>query len=190
MTKRHKPVIAVDADDTLWDFSGAFTAHHNRVYKTAVRFEDIREYDWASAYGCPEAELVGRIDRFCRSEEHALLPPMPGCQEVLRMLSEKYELHLLTARGSESRRRTMDLLETHFSRIFSAYHFVGRGGSKAQKCLEHDVHSFIDDALHHAESAASGQTKVFLFDRPWNRVPHSNGITRVHSWNELHTHLR
>lgn len=189
MTQRHKPVIAVDADDTLWDFSGAFTAHHNRVYKTAVRFEDIRDYEWAGAYGCGEAELVARIDRFCESDEHARLAPMPGSQEVLRMLREEYILHLLTARGAPARRRTMALLDMHFSGLFSEYHFVGHGGSKARKCVEHGVHSFVDDALHHAESAA-GSTRVYLFDRPWNRMPHSSGITRVRSWKELYAHLR
>jgi len=187
--KKLKPVIAVDADDTLWDFSGAFTRYHNRMYGSAVRFEDIRDYEWADAYGCGEAELVGRIDRFCESDKHGKLQPMPGCREVLRQLSEDYILHLLTARGSQSRRRTMDLLDAHFSGLFSEHHFVGRGGSKAQMCLEHGVHSFIDDALHHAESAI-GATRVYLFDRPWNRVPHSSGITRVHSWDELYAHLR
>ncbi len=91
--------------------------------------------------------------------------------------------------------QTYTWLERHFKDMFEAVHFTGQfshnGGqiTKGEVCRELGVTFFVDDAPHHIDDVASVVENVLLFNTPWNQNYEikSANVTRVNSWNEIHT---
>ncbi len=181
-----------DLDDVILNFMESFREFHNENYGTEHAFEEYTDFYLENILGCSKEEIVKRVDIFYNSHEHKNAEPIHGAIEVLKKLSEKYELIIITAKPEELREQTIFWLNTHLPNIFSdivfTNHFQGEGlkRNKGDVCLELGIEAFVDDAIHNAESVASVGIPVLLLDTPWNKkFKETELIKRVQNWEEI-----
>lgn len=105
--------------------------------------------------------------------------PYPSIQNILRRLSEHYELHIATSRLADARKATVEWLDEH-SFPPHRLHFLMRG---EKHLLLGGLQTAIeDDPVQAVEFEASGQ-RCYVLAHPWNRhVPSGLFIQRIRNW--------
>lgn len=192
-----KPIIAVDADDTLFDENNAIRLFMNDSYgfqHTPADYDIVAPYMgyWEAIWHLSSSETMARYEKFVESADKRNLRPLPRALEVLRGLKRDYELVVVTSRDHRTVDMTRHSLAEHYSTIFSDVHFVPlwsgeKKASKAKICLEIGASYLIDDCFEHCQLAADAGIAALLFgDYGWNRaqdlVP---GLTRTKNWIEV-----
>ncbi len=184
--------IGVDFDDVLHDFNNSFHAYHNKKYGTSVKRQDMVHYDFEKIWGCTRDEAIAKVHQFYRTSEHDDTMPLEGSQEVIRLLSLKYNLHIITSRLEEIKGLTLAWLERHFSGAFSSVEFTNHYGSssgakrtKVAICAQLSVDLMIEDSLEHAHAISACGIPVVLIDCPWNQGALPANVYRVASWKEI-----
>jgi len=189
-----KPIIAIDADDTLFDENTAVRLFHNEKYGTQHTPEDYLRNGvfmnyWDRIWDTSTKETERRYEEFIQFKLQNNLPPLPKALETLKRLKDNYELVVITARDARGVKMTHDALTEHYPDIFNDVHFVPLwGGSekvtKALICNEVGARYLIDDGFHHCKMAAESGVEALLFGHyGWNKhqklLP---GMTRTKDW--------
>ncbi len=184
--------IAIDLDEVLGDFVGAFLRWYNHRFGTKWTREDIVHYYVEDAMNISKDEAHQRIRHFY-TEEVGNISPLVGAVSATRMLAGKHDLFVISARHSYLRASTEQWLEQHFPGIFEGVHLTQDGlqsGSKektkAEICKELGCKVLVDDASHHVEPFLGTGIQVIIFNHPWNvyhRFPPS--VKRADSWQEV-----
>lgn len=194
---KKKAVIAVDADDVLFDENNAIRLFHNERFGTNHQPADYSVdgewgFFWEPIWQTERAETIRRYEEFIEYKLSNNLPPLPGALKVLLQLKDNFELVVVTARDERSVRMTHDALSEHYPQIFKGVHFVplwggGAGATKAVICSEIGASYLIDDSFENCALAAEAGVTALLFGGyGWNRSkPLSAGIVRLNSWPEV-----
>lgn len=185
-----KPVIAVDIDDVLMPHFEDLAHWYNTEYGTRLTLADNYSDDNAVWGTDTEEEAIRRVQRFYGTKEFLQSKPAEEAEAVLRHLSERYELVIVTARDTILEEATHEWLQRHFRELFRKVHFTahyaldGTRKSKADLCKEINASYLIDDTPHHALPAAKAGVKVLLFgDYPWNQIAElPAGVVRCKDW--------
>lgn len=189
-----KQIIAVDADDTLFDENNAIRLFHNERYGSAHSEDDYLAegefgWFWAPLWGTDQEETERRYEEFIQFKLKSNLPPLPGALEVLRSLQERFELVVVTSRDERAVKVTHDALTEHYPDVFTGVHFAPVWSSdkkmtKAAICNEIGAAYLIDDAYHHCQLAAqSGVTALLFGEYGWNRTQELvAGMVRCKDW--------
>ncbi|KAJ3116109.1 hypothetical protein HDU96_010403 [Phlyctochytrium bullatum] len=194
-----KPVIAVDLDEVLCgNKSLQFQWSHEML-------RDFHSYNFDQVWGGTPAEAIDKVREFYQSEHFKeRMQPVPGAQEALAILKEKYDLVVVTSRQEVVHEATHAFIQKHFPGIFVDIHFANhfltkeeaakmKSRKKSEVCKEIGAGVLIDDVLWHASDCAGAGIKVLLFDHEgaymWNKLPENatlpEGVTRVHDWKEV-----
>lgn len=180
--------IGVDFDDVLLDCNASLADFHNKRYGTSYAKEDVYTWHLEKLWGCTRAEAVERVRAWLQSEEHGAALPVDGALEAIEQLSKDHELHIITARPSDSRAVTERWLQKYLPSHFAGIHFTNDyepgSGSKGKICRELGVAFLVEDSLTHAQDAAAAGTPVFLMDAPWNQETLPENVFRVRSWQD------
>jgi uncharacterized HAD superfamily protein len=197
MANKNRQIIAVDADDTLFDENTAVRLFHNARYGTSHTEKDYLAdsefgWFWKPIWGTDQAETERRYEEFVQHKLVHGLEPIKGAALALDFLKKKYELVIVTARDQRGVAITHEALNKHYPGLFQDVHFVPLWGgdgkaTKAQICNEIGASYLIDDAFEHCLLAAESGVEALLFGHyGWNRtqklVPH---MTRVKNWGEV-----
>lgn len=190
--KKPLRTIGVDFDDVLHDFNNSLHQYHNKKYGTTVKREDIVTYDIEKIWGCTRDEAVEKVHTFYRTPEHDETMPLEGSQDVIQLLSRKYNLHIITSRVDEIKELTIRWLERHFPGAFTSVEFINHFGSssgtkrtKADVCTQLSVDLMIEDSLEHAHAISACGIPVILIDCPWNQGVLPSNVYRVKSWKDI-----
>lgn len=196
-----KPIIAVDADDTLFDENDAVRQFFNDTYGTNHTIEDYLVegfYDtyWESIWNRSTEETWKIYEKFLASKYVQDLPPIDGAIEALIILKRDYELVIVTSRDKRNVDITHQSLEKHYPKLFSDVHFVALWGNgekvtKAAICDEIGASYLIDDNFDHCKLATESGVKAMLYgDYGWNRTQAlPAGVTRCRTWKDVLTAL-
>jgi 5'(3')-deoxyribonucleotidase len=166
--------IAVDMDEVLADALSEHLARYNRDHGESITKSEL---DGKWLWDVVSSDRHERLEGYLRSEDFFEdLPVLAHSQEVLRKLSEHYEIFIATAAmefpnsfGSKYR-----WLRRHFPFI-PPTHFVFCGD---KSILLADY--LIDDSVRHFERFKG---KGILFSAPHNL--HVTVVKRVSSWREI-----
>jgi uncharacterized HAD superfamily protein len=187
-----KPVLGIDFDDVVYDFNGGYIAWHNKKYGTTVTYENLSSHDMAKVWRVPIETVWQRVDEFHRELDEDSVPLMPGAQLALKLLKERYQLEIITARSLSIKEKTYACLRALDIEVFSAVHFTNEYDphpdyetrSKLAICEEIGAVALIEDAPRNA-AAVAPHLPVYLPDRPWNRTEEIPNVERVYSWEEI-----
>lgn len=187
--------IAVDVDDVLAQSAKGLTAFSNRQWGTNLAPMDYDEH-WANMWGVDIEEVKKRTQVFHDSGIVRNYEPMEGAVDVLLWLKNRYNLVILTSRGSAIRQDTRDWVDTYYPNIFTEVHLSGIWDdialhkyevTKTDICKQIGAEYLIDDQLKHCLSANdAGITSLLFGDYKWNytsKLPRS--IVKVTSWNDI-----
>jgi 5'(3')-deoxyribonucleotidase len=194
-----KQVIAVDIDDVLSATAEGFVAHSNKLWGQSLQPDDYTD-EWAVMWGVSLDEAIQRSEELFKDVsfvgeyarfDHAF--------PVLKELSKKYKLIILTSRRSILKEITDRWLAKHFPGIFEEVIFAGIWDSdehvlkkfhktKAEMCLAAGVDYLIDDQLKHCVGAAEVGVVSLLFGAyKWNETDTAlpSKVVRVRNWFEV-----
>ena len=192
--------IYVDFDDVVCETARCLSAWARERFGIGVPYEDIRWFDLRRSLRLNDgqyAELMARAHA-----EDALLryPPTPGAVKTLsRWRQAGLEVTVVTGRPVAARAASHAWLAHHgladlpvvFVDKYRREAGASPGAPRAPAFDEFDVSAFdiaVEDApLALDRLAAVPGTRVFVFDRPWNRgyAPARGRVERVAGWAAL-----
>lgn len=185
-----KPIIAIDCDDTIINTASNFLDYYNNTFGTNVELKDYYSSD-LSLWKADRETFDARVHSYLNSADYQNITPFDDAINVIDQLSDKFELHIVTARPDSLVDITKSMLQLHFPDKFNSIIFTNdlssKKRTKAEVCNELSASYLIDDHIHHAEIAAEHGISVLLFgDYPWNETSnlHAN-IQRVQNWHQI-----
>jgi 5'(3')-deoxyribonucleotidase len=162
-------VVAVDVDECLFDFLGAYAQWRADEGLVSFRVEHMTGYGVATLLGQSRDEARADEMRFLR-ERSAELAPMPGAIEAVEALATSAELHVVTARCDElSREVTEEWVARWFGDAFAGVHMKSLsapGRTKGDVCAEISADVLIDDSPANLATLA-GTRGILLGHWPW-----------------------
>ncbi len=188
-----KPIIAIDIDDVLADYSAEFVLASNRLWGTEFTEEDYDE-DWVKLWGVDLNEAMDRGRVLFEDRIHERLKHKIDAVAVLQDLSERFTLKILTARNDQSKVATLEWFNRHYPMIDQQnITFAGLWDNpdenvakrtKGELAKNMGVHYLIDDQLKHCAAAAEHGINALLFgDYRWNQIAElPTGVMRVDNW--------
>ncbi len=190
-----KPTIAVDIDDVLAANAEAFIDFTNKRWGTNLTPRDYTEH-WIEVWQVDHEEEMRRIDAVHKAMIFKDYRHFPEAIPILKQLSEKYDLVVLTARQKVISRDTLDWIERYYKGIFSDVHFAGIWDgmnrdshvrikyTKGRVAKEIGADYLIDDQTKHCLAAAEAGIEALLFGNyPWNQLKKlPNKVKRVNDW--------
>jgi len=185
-------IIGVDIDEVLADMTTYFFKFHNEKYGTNVKREDVFSYHLWEVVGGTREEITKKFYEFYASKHFLEMTTIPGSQKHLKLLSDKYEVHLITARPNDIQKETFLWIKKFFPFKDFEIHFTNHWGSgegkartKGEICKELGIEIMIEDSLAYSKEMAEKGIKVLLMDCPWNQSDDlPENVIRVHSWEE------
>jgi uncharacterized HAD superfamily protein len=192
-----KPIIAVDADDTIFDENTAVRLYMNDHYgfkhtEADYLIEGPFDSYWARIWNVDPEKMTRMYEEFAHSTYKKDLKPITGAIPILQKLKDKYDLAIVTSRGQSVVGMTHESLRLHYPDIFSDVHFVplwgnGEKTTKAVICNEIGASYLIDDSFEHCKLAAEAGVNAITFgDYGWNRFQElPDRITRCKNWEEV-----
>ena len=183
-------IIAIDLDDILAESLKSFIDFHNKNYKTKLKTGDFKSFYLQEIIYIDRKEELKRVRLFDDSRHFDEIPPLEGAREVVKELSKKNKLVIVTSRPQKQEKRTREWTLKYFPEIkeifFIRKDYHRHSKTKAEVCKEIGASFLIEDKLDYAEECAKQGIKVLLLDYPWNRKNNlSRLITRVSSWKDI-----
>ena len=127
-------ILAVDADDTLFDENTAVRLFMNDTYgfkHTAEDYLTVGPFNnyWERIWDKSPEETNDMYEKFGVSTYKENLKPIDGALRVLQELRKTYELVIVTARDQRGVTMTHESLALHYPDIFNEVHFVPLWGA-------------------------------------------------------------
>jgi len=187
----NKTLIAVDMDDVLFDFLGEYFSWFNKNFASTYKPSDMVDDKLWKVWGGSKEETLEYIQSFWSETNQLKIKPISGADVVLKKLSSKYHLAIVSARFASTASETQAWIDHYFPNIFDDV-ILGvsdpmadkRPQRKADLCLEMGAKTLIDDQLVHAlECNALGIDAILFGNLAHNqseKLP--DGVTRLDDW--------
>jgi len=184
--------IAIDIDCVLLDIMPSIIKWHNENYGFDHAFEMFKQYSLDKTWGCSFEEAVKRVNQFYDSEDFKHLKVISNAPEVVKQLSKKQDLFVITSRPERIRKITEKQLNAYFPNCFDDIHFTSEyklkegieRNKKFEICNSLNADYLIEDCLEHIQNFSNG-VKAILLDSPWNQGEIPSYAKRFYSWKEI-----
>jgi len=190
----NRALVAVDMDDVLFDFLGEFFKWHNKNFSSTYKPSDMVFDKLWEVWGGNKEETLEYIQSFWSETNQLKIEPISGSDTVLKKLSSKYHLAVVSARFASTSMETQAWIDKYFHGIFDEV-ILGvsdpmaekRPQRKADLCLELGVKTLIDDQLVHAmECNSLGIDSILFGDLAHNQSEElPTSVIRVKNWEEI-----
>lgn len=176
-----KPRFGIDIDGTVTT-PDTLLPHINKAYNVALTLEDVKEYDFLSAFPHP-VDRQEFANWFLQNERYMyeVSDIYPDAKQVLDHWYKKYELIYISARHDV----LVDVTTEWFMKQQVPYDRIELIGShnKLQAAKDAKVEVFFEDKHDNAVMLAESlDIPVILFDTPYNRDITPKQVVRVNSW--------
>jgi len=165
--------IAIDMDEVLSHFSLKCLSLFNEEFNLAYTIDDLQGRKLATM----DARFMHKVDEYLTHESFFLeLDVIKDSQDVIRKLSERYEIFIVTAAMEfpASLAPKYQWLKTHFG-FLNEQNFVFCGD---KSIIYADY--LIDDTPRHLDTFSG---EGLLFTAPHNAL--ITGYTRLNNWQEV-----
>ena len=188
--------IYVDLDDVLAETTQAFSKLLKREYGREVGLEQITSFNFQEAFGLNQEEFEYFFELIHRPEEILRFEPVDGAIEVLTRWADRgYEIAIVTGRLTSTYESSLDWLLMHefpYDSFIMVDKYSRPETDPRIAVSLNDLSSMkfglaVEDSLAMAEFLSQTMdTRVALFDRPWNRGHLLNGkIKRCSGWEQI-----
>ncbi len=188
-----KPIVAIDCDDVLFPFISNFIEYNTRHHETYVPIEHFNTFRLHDVYNLSLDEASRRVEQFLLNADIEQFQPLPGAQETVSCLKEKYNLVVVTARLSTLERVTIQYLDRYFPDAFSGIYLGNHFGegttrSKIEICREVNAKILIDDQPGYVlECYSNGMGAIIFGEYQWNKglEKEHHSLNRARTWHEV-----
>lgn len=201
MKKKDCARIYVDIDDVLCETAAKLCEIAEREFGRVVRYGGVRSFDLQKVFSLDDAEMARFRELSHEEEVLASYPVTEGAVEgVKALVAAGHEVDLVTGRPASSHRGTERWLEAAGLGDFKVTYVdkYGRAGCFATgpddpptvsleelRARGYDV-AIDDSPVVLDRLAAWHETRVMVFDRPWNAsFPLAPNMLRARSWQDV-----
>ncbi|SDB13654.1 hypothetical protein SAMN02910298_00713 [Pseudobutyrivibrio sp. YE44] len=193
--------IYVDFDDCLCETARAFTEIAARFFGKSVPYEDVRFFNLQKSFDLKDEEYQQLMAEGHLPEVLLAYEETPGCSEVINeWLDKGYDVKIITGRPYSSYEASRQWLDEHGLDRVKIYFLNKYGRDEFYKNGEHNLEledfykmkfdfAVEDSPLAFPYLEHFQDTKVMVFDRPWNQdceFPNNN-FTRCLDWDSIRT---
>ncbi|MCL2451844.1 hypothetical protein FWD20_03170, partial [Candidatus Saccharibacteria bacterium] len=166
-----RQIIAVDLDSVLAYNIQILIDYSNQRWGMNLTPDDYNDY-WGHMWGVDKEEVVKRYIEVREKSNFFNSEPIKEAKGVLEKLTKRYELIVVTSRGTDVAERTYRWVDEHFAGIFTEVKILGVWDdldddphlkTKAGICEVIGVDYLIDDEPKHINAVAKCGTKGLLF---------------------------
>lgn len=187
--KNEKLKIAIDLDDTVWDFQSVFFKFWNEKFGTSYNIKNLSVYPLEDLFKISHSELEDFLDEFELYSDFKKLPIIEGARKAIKKLKESHEIFFITARPPKRRASTEECFTYHFGELDKIY-FLGepkflKFKTKGELCNFFGADILIDDNIENLKSCSTFTIEPFLFNHYWNQNNSDKRIKRVNNWKEV-----
>jgi uncharacterized HAD superfamily protein len=197
--------IGIDIDNTIAPTFKTIIKYLNKKYKLNKLFKDSKESTGYDLFHAEFKYFYNDWKEFVYSKEHHSMKPIKGSVEVIKKLSEKHQIYILTARANYQNIQTGIWIDKHYKNKFEEILFLEYCNkentkplfTKGDLCKKFNIDIMIEDDLSQARiiSEKSKKTKIFLFDKDnsytWNKErPLPKNTIKVSSWKEIEKEIK
>jgi 5'(3')-deoxyribonucleotidase len=173
-----KPVIGVDLDGVCVDWIGPFLNYVNARLGTCVKYEEITDDTLEKYFGVLPEVMRGIVKEFDEQFSNSIFPFMQDFLEYSKILSQKYQLVVLTSRRDCYKEETAWFVNRYLPQTPVFYcspaqsPYAGGEGRPTKLEIAHEIDAkyFIEDNLSELRAWKSTLTKPICFAQPWNRT--------------------
>jgi uncharacterized HAD superfamily protein len=138
--------------------------------RVQLRYEDVIEFDYrkcrdksGQVVSDPEWRTV--LDLFSKPERLLSLQPVLDARDALVLLNNHFEVHIVTSRQAGTEDASVAWLDSwQFP-----HQKIHTTKSKEKHLLPLRFAAIVEDEYEQAASFASGGTRAFLIEHPWNQ---------------------
>jgi 5'(3')-deoxyribonucleotidase len=188
MANAKRPVIAIDLDGVVANFSAKFLSVANTMFELNCKQEDQTSWDFRDCQPITKYQEDTVFKTLMNTDNWWLsLDPLPET-DALRELEHKYQIYFITARFNSAGLPMTDQAAIWLRReFFITNPCVIACKHKGPLLAALNVEYFIDDNVPNIADArvSSPFTKCYIQDQPYNREYEQGSVTRVKSLNEF-----
>lgn len=195
--------IYCDMDDILCETAASLCGLADRLYGVKVDYDSVGEFNLQNVFKLTDAEMKEFSSASHSYETLMSYAETPGAIDGIKALREAgHQVDTVTGRPSSAWKGTYDWLESHgigdFPVTFVDKYSRGYGASPdlprmvpLEEVRSRGYDFAIDDSPLSLDFLKTwNETKVLVFDRPWNRAAAlAPNMTRVKDWRELIFHF-
>jgi len=195
MTHKTKKIY-LDLDDVLCDTAGAYIKLVKREFGKTFTLADIHSFNLQESFGLSDEQNNLMFKHAHKAEFTLSLAPFDGVAETLLGWQEKeYEISIVTGRHTSAFSESIQWLRYNnipfnsFTMV-DKYHWPDTDHDIAISLEALSDMSFVfavEDNITMAEHlSTSMNTRVLLYDRPWNQTLHdSESLRRCRGWRDI-----
>lgn len=180
--------IGLDLDGTICDTPNSMLRELKILNKISpcITVDDLKnhnfEYFPEDNTGFPGITKHDIDNIFAKEEFWVNIEIYPEVVPIIQKLHEQYEIHIVTAREPHVNNITTAYLFKH-SIPFDYIHYC-RSKYKWKYVKENQIDYFVEDYEMPANLIALFCKKVFVVNRPWNKIAEIKGCLRT-TWSEI-----
>lgn len=196
--------IYCDMDDILCETAATLCRLAASTFGVRVRYEDVRNFDLQQTFGLTDGQMRNFM---CAAHEPSCLlsyPETSGAVAGLKAFAaEGHDVEIVTGRPATSHAATEAWLRAaglgafpvtyvnKYGRLFSQDGDAPEMVSRDDLLKRHYDIAIDDSPLILSALAAWTETRVLVYDRPWNRdFALAPNMVRVKSWAEIREQSR
>ena len=182
--------LGIDIDDTinnLYEIITKYGIEFNK--KNNIKFKiNQNEWDWDKAFGWDD-KLVKKFLKENAENAYLNAKIKENAVEVInRLHTDGNKIIIITSRSKAHCKDPYKISKTWLDEKNIKYDKLIVGAEdKACICKENSIDVFIDDHAVFCEGVAKTNTKVLMFDSPYNKK--ETRYKRVNSWSEIYDEI-
>jgi len=175
--------IGIDIDNTIAPTFKTIVDYMNKKYSLNKNPKHSKRPSGYDLFHSDFNSFYSDWKEFIESKDHISMKPITGSTRIIKKLSEKHEIYILTARASYQRIPTILWIDKHYKNKFKEILFLDYHNNDNRKpiftkgdlCKKFKIEVMIEDDFSQILdiSKKSPNTKLILFDKngayTWNK---------------------
>jgi len=177
-----RKILGVDLDNVISDTDSLIRSMIYELFEIKLEQNDITDFLLSNC--CITEKQSNYLFEIFHEQRCSEANPIEGAVEILKKITNKYEIHIVTSRPEFTKEKTVNwLVENNVT-----YERIDFCNDKHNSPIAYDT--FIEDNPETVYNMAKKGIRSLLYDYPWNQnLKEKLNIFRVFSWDEIYTYL-
>lgn len=182
--------IGIDIDDTINNLHDILIIKGTEFNKSENIVFDINPnaWNWDKAFGWDEEKVTKFLNENIEDSYLTASIKENAADIINRLYKDGNKIFIITSRSKKHCSDPYGVSERWLKKQNIKYNKLIVGAvDKASVCMENDIDIFIDDHVDFCEGVSKTNTKVLMFNSPYNQ--NETRYKRVNTWEEVYNNI-
>lgn len=183
--------IGIDIDDTINNLHDILVEKGRRFNeKENIKYEIKEdEWHWDKAFGWDDKTAKKFLDENIKDAYLNAGIKENAAEVINKLQTEGNKVVIITSRGAEHLPNAYEISEAWLKAKHVNFDKLIIGSiDKGDACIENEIDVFIDDHVTFCEGVSKTNTKVLMFNSPYNQK--ETKYKRVYTWDEVYNEIK